>query len=89
MTLVLAVVHGQLGYLGHELPVAGALHGLTAMVLFRVAVYAGRRMRTAPRSGVCRPRNGPRPRRDDRSLGQVTRLAVSEPFMDDMGPPSL
>lgn len=42
---VLAVVQGQLGYLGHELPAAGALHGLNALALFATAWYAARRAR--------------------------------------------
>jgi hypothetical protein len=49
---VLTVVQGQIGFLGHEIPLAGALHGLNALALFGAALYAGRRMRTAPRSGV-------------------------------------
>ena len=44
---VLAVVQGQLGFLGHEFPFAGALHGLNALALFLGALYAGRRIRTA------------------------------------------
>lgn len=41
--LVLAIVQGQLGYLGHDLPAAGALHGLNALALFWVSVIAARR----------------------------------------------
>ena len=52
IVLVLAVVQGQLGFLGHELPVSGALHGLNALALFSVAVYTGRRMRTTSRTDV-------------------------------------
>jgi hypothetical protein len=45
LVFVLAVVQGQLGYLGHELPAAGALHGLNALALFATAWYASRRAR--------------------------------------------
>jgi hypothetical protein len=48
---VLTVVQGQLGYLGHEIPAVGALHGLNALALFTVALYTGRRIRTATRRG--------------------------------------
>jgi hypothetical protein len=41
--LVLTVVQGQLGYLGHDFPAAGALHGLNALALFAVSVIAARR----------------------------------------------
>jgi hypothetical protein len=50
--LVLAVVQGQLGFLGHEFPAVGALHGLNALALFLSAIYAGRRIRTATRKSV-------------------------------------
>jgi hypothetical protein len=55
IVLVLAVVQGQIGFLGHEFPLAGALHGLNAMVLFGVAFYAGRRLRAAARPDVSAP----------------------------------
>jgi hypothetical protein len=55
IVFVLAVAQGQIGFLGHEFPLAGALHGLTAMVLFGVAFYAGRRLRTAVRGDVSHP----------------------------------
>jgi hypothetical protein len=49
IVFVLVVVQGQIGFLGHEFPLAGALHGLNALALFGVALYAGRRLRaTAP-----------------------------------------
>ena len=51
IVLVLVVVQGQIGYLGHEFPLAGALHGLNALALFGAALYTARRMRTATRSG--------------------------------------
>jgi hypothetical protein len=51
IVLVLVVAQGQIGYLGHEFPLAGALHGLNALALFGAALYTGRRMRTAARSG--------------------------------------
>jgi len=40
---VLTVVQGQLGYLGHDFPAAGALHGLNALALFAVSLIAARR----------------------------------------------
>jgi hypothetical protein len=55
IVFVLAVVQGQLGFLGHEIPVAGALHGLNALALFLGALYAGRRIRTAPPTRVTVP----------------------------------
>lgn len=50
IVFLLVVAQGQIGYLGHEFPFAGALHGLNALALFGAAVYTGRRMRTAARS---------------------------------------
>jgi hypothetical protein len=47
IVLVLVVVQGQLGELGHDLPLAGALHGLNALALFGTAIYAGRRLPSA------------------------------------------
>jgi hypothetical protein len=52
IVFVLAVVQGQLGFLGHEFPAVGALHGLNALALFLGAIYAGRRIRTAKRKRV-------------------------------------
>lgn len=48
---VLVLVQGQLGFLGHEIPGIGALHGLNAFVLFVVALYAARRLQIQPRNG--------------------------------------
>lgn len=36
------IVQGQLGFLGHEVPIGGALHGLNALVIFALALYAAR-----------------------------------------------
>ena len=47
IVFVLVVAQGQIGYLGHEFPLAGALHGLNALALFGVALYTGRRFRAA------------------------------------------
>ena len=55
VVFLLVVVQGQLGELGHDLPLAGALHGLNALALFGVAIYAGRRLRAAPAVGVEQP----------------------------------
>ena len=49
---VLVVLQGQLGFLGHEFPLSGALHGLNALALFGVALYAGRRLRAAAPAAV-------------------------------------
>ena len=43
-TFVLVVVQGGLGYLGQAVPGLGALHGINALVLFGVAVMAGKRV---------------------------------------------
>jgi hypothetical protein len=52
VVFLLVVVQGQLGELGHDLPLAGALHGLNALALFGAAIYAGRRLRAAAAVGV-------------------------------------
>jgi len=52
---VLVVAQGQIGFLGHEFPLAGALHGLNALALFGVAIYTGRRLRARVRSDVSPP----------------------------------
>jgi hypothetical protein len=52
VVFALVVVQGQLGFLGHEFPLSGALHGLNAMALFGVALYAGRRLRAAAPAAV-------------------------------------
>jgi hypothetical protein len=55
IVFLITVAQGQIGVLGHEFPLAGALHGLNAMVLFGVAIYAARRLRTAARRDVSAP----------------------------------
>jgi hypothetical protein len=52
IVFVLVVVQGQLGELGHDFPLAGAIHGLNALALFGAAIYAGRRLRAATAVGV-------------------------------------
>ena len=47
VVFVLVIVQGQLGGLGHDFPLAGALHGLNALALFGTAIYTGRRLRAA------------------------------------------
>jgi hypothetical protein len=47
LVFVLVIVQSQLGGLGHDFPLAGALHGLNALALFGAAIYAGRRLRAA------------------------------------------
>jgi hypothetical protein len=51
IVLLLTVAQGQIGFLGHEFPLAGALHGLNALALFTVALYTGRRIRNAAPRG--------------------------------------
>ena len=48
----LVVLQGQLGFLGHEFPISGALHGLNALITFTVALYLATRMRTIIRSAT-------------------------------------
>jgi hypothetical protein len=55
IVFVLVVAQGQLGELGHDLPLAGALHGLNALALFGAAIYAGRRLRAATAVSVEQP----------------------------------
>jgi hypothetical protein len=55
VVFVLVVVQTQLGFLGHDFPLAGALHGLNALALFGVALYAGRRLRAAAAVAVDQP----------------------------------
>jgi hypothetical protein len=52
IVFLLVVVQGQIGFLGHEFPLAGALHGLNALALFGVAIYAGRRLRAVAPAAV-------------------------------------
>ena len=52
IVFVLVIVQGQLGGLGHDFPLAGALHGLNALALFGVALYAGRRLQAATAAAV-------------------------------------
>lgn len=52
IVLVLAIVQGQLGYLGHDFPAAGALHGLNALALFTVALHTARRSRVGASSAT-------------------------------------
>ncbi len=50
IVFALVVVQGQLGFLGHEIPAVGGLHGLNALILFLAAVYAGLRIGKAART---------------------------------------
>lgn len=47
---VLVLVQGTLGFLGHEVPGIGALHGLNALILFTLALYAARGVRIERRT---------------------------------------
>ena len=55
VVFVLVVVQGQLGFLGHEFPMIGGLHGLNAMILFTAALYAGVRIGKAARRAASEP----------------------------------
>jgi hypothetical protein len=55
IVFVLVVVQSQLGGLSHDFPLAGALHGLNALALFGVALYAGRRLRAVTAAAVEEP----------------------------------
>jgi hypothetical protein len=57
LVLLLIVVQVALGLFGHEVPALGALHGLNALALFSVAVYAARRqgVATQPEARVPTP----------------------------------
>jgi hypothetical protein len=55
IVFLLTVAQGQIGFLGHEFPLAGAVHGLNALALFAVALYAGRRLRNAAPRGSATP----------------------------------
>jgi hypothetical protein len=52
IVFALVVVQGQLGFLGNEFPLSGALHGLNALALFGVALYAARRLRSVAQTAV-------------------------------------
>ena len=52
IVFVLVVVQGQLGFLGHEIPAIGGLHGLNALVMFTAALYAGLRIGKATRTNA-------------------------------------
>ncbi|HEY6810942.1 MAG TPA: hypothetical protein VIZ70_07425 [Propionibacteriaceae bacterium] len=47
IVLVLVAVQALLGSFGHAFTLGAALHGLNALALFGVALYAGRRLRAA------------------------------------------
>ena len=55
VVFVLVIVQAQLGGLGHDFPLAGALHGLNALALFGTAIYAGRRLRAVTAAAVQQP----------------------------------
>jgi hypothetical protein len=55
IVFALVVVQVMLGFLGHEFTLGGGLHGLNALALFGVAIYAGRRLRAATAVGVEQP----------------------------------
>lgn len=52
VVLLLVVLQVALGLLGHSISVAGALHGLNALLLFSAAMYTGLRARSTGRAAV-------------------------------------
>lgn len=53
LTLLFVVLQVALGLFGHELAILGGLHGVNALILFLVAVWAGKRVsRTTERSAA-------------------------------------
>jgi hypothetical protein len=50
--LALVVIQVLLGTFAHEVPQLGPLHGINALILFSVAVMAGRRVRSAQSAGA-------------------------------------
>ena len=50
-TLGLVILQVTLGLFGHESAYFGMLHGINALVLFSVAVMAGKRVRTDATTG--------------------------------------
>jgi hypothetical protein len=55
LVLLLVAVQVNLGFIGHEIPALGALHGLNALLLFSAAIYAARRVRTVTPTAAERP----------------------------------
>lgn len=55
LVLVLVVLQVAFGIAGHSVPVAGAVHGLNALLLFLAAVHAARRAGAATSEPVARP----------------------------------
>jgi hypothetical protein len=50
--LALVVIQVLLGLFGHAAPLLGPLHGINALILFSVAVMAGRRVSSAEKTGA-------------------------------------
>lgn len=58
LVLLLVVIQANLGFLLHDLPALGSLHGINALLLFGTAVYTGRRARaraTQPAADALEP----------------------------------
>ena len=55
IVFALVAVQTQLGFLGHEMPAIGGLHGLNALVMFTAALYAGLRIGKATRTDAAAP----------------------------------
>lgn len=54
LVLLAVVVQVLLGMFGHELAASGMLHGVNALVLFGLALYAGLRVRRQPADAAAR-----------------------------------
>ncbi len=58
LILLAVVVQVLLGMFGHSVSLSGLLHGMNALVIFSLAVYAGRRVRKQPaETAAHRPSN--------------------------------
>lgn len=50
LVVLLVALQITLGILGHDIPLAGAVHGINALLLFAAALYAARREAAAPQA---------------------------------------
>lgn len=55
LVLLLVAAQVTLGFLGHDIPVLGALHGFNALLLFSAAIYAARLARNGVASQTADP----------------------------------
>jgi hypothetical protein len=55
LVLLLVIVQVTLGFLGHEIPAVGGLHGLNALLLFSAAFYTAHRVPAAAARSAVEP----------------------------------